>query len=438
MLGGLVVIHSMHIQHPHIMVNQRILRPGPSTILFRWPIMGIHIITPSMGVIMAAIIFTADTLDTVGGTLVIGGGDVSGIQEEREQNMGILDQRADNWFKVCEEFIVKEFGSRIQFRRTPDGSSLRTILGIADIPECKGGVPWYDVQQCKWGVVVDTDIQVNIHLDGSVSFGFWPPHLEDDPRCVMEFVVEHPREVSELFSLLILPAKHVPPEGECPYGERKLGELGEFRVLLPDGETWRIVDPSALPADTPDEFRKSLYSNLALDFRQIFSGAGCEVCHFAERWPDFMKSLPVVSPQACAGYILDAHGNTMTSAIDLAVIPPDGGETVFNVLMIPDAHAVSSLYLRQSITGDKELGQKIHKAFLTGGDLDAWITAIKAVPVRPPVEIRHQIRLAAEQNRIRKSLLKIADQVACQRDAYSTERNWHLAHTLSQILDTDI
>ena len=437
MLGGLVVRPSTHTQLLHIMVNQCAVQRRLYIILLLRPIMGIHIIIPIMGVITAEIIITADTHDTVRDTPDIGGGDVSGIQEERELIMGILDQRADHWFKVCEEFVAQEFGNRIQFRRTPDGASVRTILGIADIPEWQGGVPWYDVQRCKWGVVVDTDIQVTIHLDGSVSFGFWPPPLEDDLRCVMEFVVEHPREVSELFSLLIRPAKSAQAKEECLYGERKLGELGEFRVLLPDGETWRIVDPSAMPADTPDEFRKSLHSNLALDFDHIFSGAGVEVCHFAERWPDFMKSLPVVSPQACAGYILDAHGNNMTSAIDLADIPPDGGETVFNVLMIPDAQTVSSMYLRQSITGDKALGEKIHQAFIVGGDLDEWIATIKAVPVRLPVEIRHQIRLAAEQNRIRKTLLKIADQVACQRDAYSTERNWHLAHTLSQMLDTD-
>ena len=44
--------------------------------------MGIHIIIPIMGVIMAAIIITADTLDTVGDTLVIGGGDVPVRQGE--------------------------------------------------------------------------------------------------------------------------------------------------------------------------------------------------------------------------------------------------------------------------------------------------------------------------------------------------------------------
>ena len=73
MLGGLVVIHSMHIPHPHIIVNQCVARPGPSTILFHRHIMAVHIITPLMGGIMAANIITADTL-------VIAGGNVSARQ----------------------------------------------------------------------------------------------------------------------------------------------------------------------------------------------------------------------------------------------------------------------------------------------------------------------------------------------------------------------
>ena len=82
MLGGQGVIHSMHVQHPHIMADRRAICPGPSTIQFRRLIMAIRIITPWMGAIMAAIIITADTLDTVGDTLIIGGGDVPARQGE--------------------------------------------------------------------------------------------------------------------------------------------------------------------------------------------------------------------------------------------------------------------------------------------------------------------------------------------------------------------
>ena len=76
MSGVLVVRPSTHTQQLHIMVNQCAVQRRLYIILLLRPIMGIHIIIPIMGVIMAAIIITADTLDTVGDTLVIGGGDV--------------------------------------------------------------------------------------------------------------------------------------------------------------------------------------------------------------------------------------------------------------------------------------------------------------------------------------------------------------------------
>ena len=76
MSGGLVVRPSTYARQLHIMVNQCAGHRRLYIIQLLRPIMSIHIIIPLMVVIMAAIIITADTLDTVGDTLVIGGGDV--------------------------------------------------------------------------------------------------------------------------------------------------------------------------------------------------------------------------------------------------------------------------------------------------------------------------------------------------------------------------
>lgn len=344
--------------------------------------------------------------------------------------MSILDQRADNWFGVCEEFVAGEFGKNVQFRRSPHGTHLNATLCVQD-----GGddIRCFNVGERTWDNMEDDDIHVSIGHDGAVSVGYG---LEDQIELGMNFKVGHPREVSELFHLLLNPAAYVKPDEECSYEEQRLGDLVEFRMLIPDGDTWRTVDPSALPAGTPNGFRMSLYAYLTLDVDLMSSGPKFEPCRYADQWPDFVKSLPAAAPEAREGYILDLHVGTMKSAVDFAAFPPTGNEIELNVLIIPRSHAVSSFYLREAITGDKSLGKKLLKAFLAGGDLDEWTTAIKAFSIRLPVDVWPQVRLAAEQNAMRQWLLFMAEQVATQGGSYfQAERNWHLAHTLSRMLD---
>lgn len=344
--------------------------------------------------------------------------------------MGMLDQLADNWFEVFEDFVAKVLGSRINYRRSLKGGRISTILGYT---EGGGDMRCFNLDERTWDVIENDDIQVSVEHDGTVSVGYT---LEDQAWRGMKFKVEHPREVSELFSLLIRPAKHAPPAEDCPFAERKLGEVADFWFLLPDGATWRVLDPSALPPEAPDEFRKAVYSNLMLDVDAIFSETFCAAWRFAQRWPDIVKSLPAATPQVRAGYLLDAHAGTMKSAVDFAVMPPNKEEVMVQVLIVPEAKAVSAMYLREALSGDRDLGQRLLKACLVKDGLSAWIQAVKVVAIRLPVELGQQVRMATEANTIREWLRFMADKVATRCGfPFQTKKNWHLAHTLSRMLD---
>lgn len=347
--------------------------------------------------------------------------------------MGKLDQLADNWFTVCKEYIVAEFGDTVQLRRSPVGGVVTTILGV---PEAGGNIRCFNLGERTWDVMEDDAVHVDIAHDGTVSVGY---SLEDQADQGMKFKVGHPREVAELLRLLDNPDSFLAlADAEIEYGGRKLGEIAEFHVLIPVGETWRVIDPSALPAEAPDEFRKAFYLNLTRDWDHFLAGETCEAWRFASRWPDFVKTLPLATPLAQAGYVLDPNG-TMKSAVDYPVIPPDIGQTFFDMMIVSAKKEVSSLYLRESVNGDKETGKKIQTAFTRGSGLETLMEAIKSVPIHMPVEIRHQIRIAAEHNAIRQWLLFVGERIANQRDCFFTmaDKHWHLAHALDAMVDRE-
>lgn len=347
--------------------------------------------------------------------------------------MGILDQRADNWFGICEEFVAKALGKGIQFRRSLDGSSVRTVLWV----QAGGGnIRCFNLGERTWDAMEDDDIHVYIFNEGTIEVGY---SLEDQADMGMRFKVGHPREVAELFHLLVNPDAYLAADKDVPSKVRKLGDLGEFHVLIPDGDIWRIVDPAALPQGAPDDFRKAFHLNLTRDWDHFLSGATCAAWDFAGRWPEWVKSLPNAAPHLRDGYVLDSAG-AMKSSADYAVVPPagpPGGEVFLQTLFKPLWPRVSSMYLREMINGDKEMAQIIQQAFNTTGELESLVVAIKAIPVNLPENIPDQIRIAAEHNAIRQWLLCVAGRLANQRGCYHTqgERHWHLAQALGEMVD---
>jgi len=342
--------------------------------------------------------------------------------------MAILDKQADNRFNTLEALVEAKFGGTIRFNHAAHGSWLSATIGLGG-----GKNRCFNAGQRTWDVMEDDDVHVSISHNGMVFVNY---SLEDQADCGMTFKLKHPQEISELLHLLVNPKEYLAAGDECSYRDFVLGDIAELVVLIPDGSGWRLLDPSALQANTPDEFRRAIHSNLTRNREHFHSGATCEAVRFAEKWPDIVSSLPDASQWLRRGYILDPDGD-MKPAVDLAVTPPADSKTFADLLIIPARDKVSSLYLREYVNGDRDAGKKIRKAFTSaGGSLDAFIASFKKTAVRLPGKYQDQVRIGVEHNAIQQWLMYISERVALQRGCFYTrgEQHWHLAHTLSQML----
>lgn len=347
--------------------------------------------------------------------------------------MGIMDKRADNWFGICEEFVSRAHGPGIVFRRSHAGESVDCVLATR---EGGGEMRCYNASENTWGEIEEDDIHVRVTMDGVVSIRY---SKEENGDCGMRFRVAHPREVSELFHLLINPAGFVRPTDEdVGWEQYRLGDMATFHVALPDNGHWKIVDPLALPDDAPEDFRKALHLNLTRNWAHFLSGETCSAWEFSKRWPDFIQSLPDATAQLRESYLLDTE-NKMLSAVDYAVIPPMGpptGSVYLNMLITPNPLAVSSLYLREQMSMDKQLAKEVESAFSSGDQLHDMMSAMQSVAMRAPT-LHHKIRIAAEQSAVREWVLGVSNRLAYQPGYSQRVNNAHLAHVLSRMLEND-
>lgn len=344
--------------------------------------------------------------------------------------MGVMDQRADNWFGICEDYVNGAHGTEIVFRRSQAGDSVDCVLATR---KDAGEMRCYTVSESTWDEIEEDDIHVRVTMDGVVSIRY---SKEENGDCGMRFRVAHPREVSELFHLLISPAEYLRPTDEdVGWEQYRLGDMATFHVALPDNGQWKIVDPLALPNDAPEDFRKALHLNLTRNWAHFLSGETCSAWEFSERWPDFIQSLPDATAQLLGAYVLDPE-NKMLSAVDYAVIPPMGpptGSVYLNMLITPNSFAVSSLYLREQMSMDKQLARAVESAFSSGDQLQDMMSAIQSVAMRAP-DLHHQIRIAAEQSAVREWVLGVSNRLAYQPGCSQRTNNAHLAHVLSRML----
>jgi hypothetical protein len=344
--------------------------------------------------------------------------------------MSILEDKKNVFFSVAEEHVAKAFGPSIHLTPSPGGSRLTTILATG---EDGGDIRCFDPGERTWDVMEEDDIHVNIAHDGMVHVRYSKEEQID--RC-MTFKVGHPREVAELFHLLVDPAHYVTPEEEVTFGTCTIGEIFDLYALIPDGATWRILNPSALPSETTDDVLKAFYFNINRDWDNFISGKTFEAFRFTEQWPDFVRSLPVATEYLRTGYLLHPEGDLL-SAVDLVVTPPTNRSTFITMLAVPSRKDVSSMYVREFLNGDSSICKSIRKSFTPAETLDAFMSAIKATKLQMPKEYHHQIRIAAEHSALRQWLLYVAERLATQRGCYlmQDKTHWHLAITLNEMVD---
>jgi len=343
--------------------------------------------------------------------------------------MSVLEDKKDLFFSVAKEYVAKAYGSLIHLAISPGGSRMTAALGTL---KNGGDIRCFNLGERTWDAMEEDDIHVNISHEGLVHVRY---SKEEQLDRSMAFKVGHPREVAELFRLLVDPAHYVAPEEEVTFGTYTIGKIFDLYALIPDGATWRILDPAILPAETTMDFLKAFYFNLNRNWDNFTSGKTFEAFRFAERWPDFVRSLPLATEHLRAGYLLHPEGDLL-SAVDLAVIPPSERSFFLAFLAVPSRNDVSSMCVRELLNGDTAICKGIRKSFTPAENLDAFIASIKATELHMPKEYRHQIRIAAEHSAMRQWLLHVAELVATQRGCYlmQDKAHWHLAITLHQML----
>ena len=344
--------------------------------------------------------------------------------------MNGLDQKADMFLDVCQEFLVGEFGERATLGRY-SGRKIMTARSVA--PQDGSAIRCFGVGERVWQDMED-DFETNVVVahDGKVSVSY---PCQDVDHGGMNFVVGHPREVSELFHLLVNPASCMTSGEEVATSSCKLGDLVDFHILVPDGDVWRMLDLANLPAGAPSDFLEMVFFDAVQDWDKLCMGKTVEACKVAGLWPDFVKSLPEVSNQLKAGYLL-APNSSIQTALDLAANGPENNRTFLDLILVPKEKAVSCLYLREHLVRDKEMGKAIGKAFAAATSLATLRENLATVNFHMPVKYHHQIRVAAEHILIREWLRYVTNSLVDQRDCYlmQDERQWHQAHALSQMV----
>jgi hypothetical protein len=131
--------------------------------------------------------------------------------------MSVLEDKKDVFFSVAKEYLAKTFGSSIHLAITPGGSRMTSTLGTL---EGGGDIRCFNLGERTWDVMEEDDIHVNISHEGLVHVRY---SKEEQIDRSMAFKVGHPREVAELFRLLVDPAHYVVPEEEVTFEKYRLG-----------------------------------------------------------------------------------------------------------------------------------------------------------------------------------------------------------------------
>jgi hypothetical protein len=285
------------------------------------------------------------------------------------------------YFDICREHISKHFGDLVLSR--DHGQSFMTIHKVA--PHDGGKAPRFYEDAKMWE---DTDLDYtswSVVQDGKV-FVCYPDDVDSETGLV--FNVGHPREVSELLRLFVQPASSVSSGEKCQYETRLLGDVVEIYVLIPDGDAWRVLDPDTPPPGAPDDFLRVVHLNLIQNWDKLCSGDPFEAFKIAQRWPEYVKSLPTASGYLRGGYILTPD-SVMQSAAAFSVTAPSGRALFLNLLVVPAETAVSAMYLREFLNSDITAGKDVQKAFAADTDLHAFAGALKKTRLRVDANIHH-------------------------------------------------
>jgi hypothetical protein len=339
--------------------------------------------------------------------------------------MSSLDKKADTYLDLCKDFMISEFGETAVLDRAA-GSKIMTVR-----PAPRDGSPvrCFDMGERVWEEMTeDFETGVVIVHDGRVSVSY---PCQDVEHGGMNFQVGHPREVAELFHLLVNPASCITPNEECAWGRRKLGDIAGFQILILDGNNWRIMDQANTPASAPADFLEKVFFSVVQDWDKLAMQKTLPARELVADCSDIVKTLPQATDQLKSGYLLTPMAGVY-SPVDQIANGPAANPTFLDLLIVPKGGETSCLYLREFLVRDKAMGKAIRDAFSSATSLATLLANLAAVELYMPVKRPHQIRVAAEHILIREWFRSITECLVESRGCYPVqgEQQWHLAYAM--------
>lgn len=329
------------------------------------------------------------------------------------------DKLREKRFGLVEDFTAELLGAdAVPFGYIDSNPEHLISLDIAACEE--GAFKSYDAGDDKWFDV--DDFSACASLSRELALHIYFPLVENE-GWGMDFKVEHPREVAELFQIVLKPASLTGSMGgPAASTEHLLGDLYDFRIVLPCARTWRMLDPAALPAEAGEDFRQTLSDSFAFFVcGSCIPGDTIAASEFQSRWKDLLEELPAGEDGLKAGYFFDGAGR-FTSAADLLAVDPGTKRTRLDLLLLPRRSDVSCLYLRELIASDRDIIGRIDAALAASDSMDDAVRRLKTVAVELPSDYFAQVRMAAEYNAGREWLRYAVDGFDARPSSFEAKR----------------
>ncbi|MEI7948403.1 MAG: hypothetical protein WCJ02_17005 [bacterium] len=333
---------------------------------------------------------------------------------------------------ICTEFIEKRLGQNPGIIRQPGLGSIQIEMVS---PEGGGRICWFDDMDFKWVETSQEFTSWAILGDGNVYVRN-PQDVSGDDDLFIP--VNHPREVAELLYLFVQPpAAFISDMSESHFV--KLGKIADPYALIQTGKKWRALDLSRLPEDTPADFHVALGLNLTQNWKRLVQDGKFESWRFAERWPDFIGTLPDAAPLLRGGYVY-MKDQCFGHGLHFLAGKADLTDPFLPTLFSPSRDDISMLYLHEFLNYDKDANHQLQSAFSEENDLGMIHSMLKKVSVTLPVNFNDQILLIIQNKLLRDRVLQQAENLVFNRTFYRNFAPRYLAaaQALSRMVEATI
>lgn len=281
---------------------------------------------------------------------------------------------------------------------------------------------WYD-SSCNFGYA-------SLCLDGKLLVGF-----TDETEGGMAFQITHPREAFEIINLLCQGAAFFARPVELD-AVMALSEVAEFRIVLPNGHSWLMLDPAHPPEGASGDFIAAILKSVSTDdihlqsmYEEYTAAAICT------RWPEMVSALPDAQKTLQEGYIVQWNGE-LQSGYDVILNETSGTAVSAQLLLLPRPdNQVSWLCLKEYLSHDLETVRQMNKIIENMRGLTLFLKQCGQLMLHMPGGYMSQIRYASEINMLREWVTYEARSLRRQRRPFGAlqDLHWSAANALHQL-----